>query len=80
MKYSHLQIRRLKREGLTYEQIRERTGCCNETIRRAWANDIDGFRAKEAERQKKFRRRLRNGKNLCDVATIGRTTTSAQDK
>jgi len=80
MKYSHLKIRALRRSGLTYSQIRERIGCCNETVRRAMTNDIQEFCARENMRKIKHRNHLRNGKKVWDGATIGRQTTSARNK
>ena len=56
MKHDTLRIRQLRRKGYTYEQIREKAGCCNETIRRALADDIDAFREKENRRLRKWRK------------------------
>lgn len=79
MKHSALKIRDLDRKGLTWQQIMDRLGCSRSTIARALTNDIDAYRAKEYDRLKKHRRGLCNGLKLCDVATIGRETTSARD-
>ena len=55
MKYSTRQIRALRESGRTLAEIREIIGCCNETIRRAMADDIDEYRRKERERVKRYR-------------------------
>ena len=59
-RYSHFKIRSLRAKGLTWAQIAEAMGCCENTVRRALTDDIDAFNKKENARKKRYRERLRN--------------------
>lgn len=64
-RYSYFRIRNLRDQGVTYKEICEALGCCEETIRRALTDDIDAFKKDAKNRQKKRRERLRNGVKPC---------------
>jgi len=65
-KYSYFKIRLLREQGKTWAQIVEAVGCCENTVRRALLEDIDGFREGERKRKIKSRKPL-----LCHAVKTG---------